>query len=465
MAAEKLSRLLLLSLLSLSLLAVNAAASDASPTKHVIRVPGDYPSIREAVEAASPGSLILIGPGVYNESVIVENKSGIVLRGVCGETIIRPPGGAAVTMRGSINVSIECLVAEAGGDGVLVEDSRIISLHDIVVRARGGVGVHVSGGEDVSLHNTTVSLGGGLYSILLEGSRNVAITGSSITHSGAGPVIQALGGERLVVTRSYIVIKSRVPLMNTTMNHTIMYLSDIRAEKAAPLIEHGGDVLAITHSPRPLRYRYRGGVYEGFLGNHWEGYGGIDGDGDGVNDEPLYFTGTSIVLDYYPLSSRPEGYEVLGPGSDGGIAAIYTGRPVILAPGAEDKEIAILVHNPGPWYRRIDVDVEAPDGIEASASRERLVAKPYETIRLSVNIGVGNGAHSGLYTVTVKLSDNASRTPIEIHVPVKIEAYPETPGSSGEAMEATIYIVITIIAAASAAVYLLAKKMRGRGNP
>lgn len=43
-------------------------------------VPGDYPTIQDAVDAAAPGDLILIGPGVYNEAVIVRTPS-LIIRG------------------------------------------------------------------------------------------------------------------------------------------------------------------------------------------------------------------------------------------------------------------------------------------------------------------------------------------------------------------------------------------------
>ena len=45
------------------------------------RVPGDYPTIQTAVDAAGPGDLVLIGPGVYREKVTVTTP-GLVIRGV-----------------------------------------------------------------------------------------------------------------------------------------------------------------------------------------------------------------------------------------------------------------------------------------------------------------------------------------------------------------------------------------------
>ncbi len=45
-----------------------------------LHVPSDYPTIQKAVDAAKPGSLVLVAPGVYREAVTVSNER-IVIRG------------------------------------------------------------------------------------------------------------------------------------------------------------------------------------------------------------------------------------------------------------------------------------------------------------------------------------------------------------------------------------------------
>ena len=60
-----------------------AGASNVSklPTG-TIRVPKDEPTIQLAVDAAKPGTLVLVAPGVYNEAVTVGPKHhDIVIRG------------------------------------------------------------------------------------------------------------------------------------------------------------------------------------------------------------------------------------------------------------------------------------------------------------------------------------------------------------------------------------------------
>jgi len=64
-------------------LAVRAGASSPSKLpRNTIRVPKDLPTIQQAVDAARPGTLVLVAPGVYNEGVTVgRTHHDIVIRG------------------------------------------------------------------------------------------------------------------------------------------------------------------------------------------------------------------------------------------------------------------------------------------------------------------------------------------------------------------------------------------------
>ncbi len=65
-----------------------AAGTDgAGPTSGTLRVPDDYDTIQDAVDAAEPGSLILIAPGTYNEAVDVTTDQ-LVIRGLDRNTVV-----------------------------------------------------------------------------------------------------------------------------------------------------------------------------------------------------------------------------------------------------------------------------------------------------------------------------------------------------------------------------------------
>jgi hypothetical protein len=63
-------------LVLISMAFVGLIASSAT-----LRVPTDYATIQAAVDAAAPGDTILISPGVYDESVTIESKTGLTIKG------------------------------------------------------------------------------------------------------------------------------------------------------------------------------------------------------------------------------------------------------------------------------------------------------------------------------------------------------------------------------------------------
>jgi hypothetical protein len=76
------------------LVAVAVVAPPArAAAQRVIRVPQDRPTIQAAVNAASPGTLVLVSPGVYHEAVTIGRAHrNIVVRGVNRETTILDGG-------------------------------------------------------------------------------------------------------------------------------------------------------------------------------------------------------------------------------------------------------------------------------------------------------------------------------------------------------------------------------------
>src|SRR5690606_6127550 len=84
-------------------LVVGACSDDESPEEtggttteapsegNTITVPTDYDTIQAAVDAAEPGDLILIEPGVYEEAVDVETEN-LTIRGLDRNEVILDGG-------------------------------------------------------------------------------------------------------------------------------------------------------------------------------------------------------------------------------------------------------------------------------------------------------------------------------------------------------------------------------------
>ncbi|HEX7297434.1 MAG TPA: right-handed parallel beta-helix repeat-containing protein [Solirubrobacteraceae bacterium] len=87
-------------------------------------VPSEYPTIQAAVDAAQPGDLVRIAPGVYREEVVVRaTKRDIVLRGTDRNRVVLDGGGGrrheGIVVHGD-GVAVENLTVRGfGSDGIL----------------------------------------------------------------------------------------------------------------------------------------------------------------------------------------------------------------------------------------------------------------------------------------------------------------------------------------------------------
>jgi plastocyanin len=84
-------------------------AAVEAPTGVTRRVPQDYPTIQNGVDAANPGDLVLIEKGEYNEAVFITTPS-IILRGVDRNAVI---------LDGKFELGTGVMI---GGNGVAVEN-------------------------------------------------------------------------------------------------------------------------------------------------------------------------------------------------------------------------------------------------------------------------------------------------------------------------------------------------------
>ncbi|MGW3498744.1 right-handed parallel beta-helix repeat-containing protein [Streptomyces sp. NPDC001020] len=126
-------RVMLALLITLTCVLAGCGSDDGGSSKgrrptgaHVtIRVPGDAPTISDAVSLAHPGDLVLVAPGVYHESVKI-NTARVTLRGESRDKVVidgrlQQPNGVVVTAPG---VAVENLTVKNNTqNGVLVTGS------------------------------------------------------------------------------------------------------------------------------------------------------------------------------------------------------------------------------------------------------------------------------------------------------------------------------------------------------
>jgi len=153
--------------------ALTAAASGM-----VLRVPEDHPTIQAAVDAASPGDLVLIAPGTYRESVWIDTER-IVVRGLDRNTVVLDGGfelGDGILVA-SDGVAIENLTVQRyRQNGVLISGAFASASRSQPSRSGYGSGTVVYGVDDAVVDGYRVSYvtaaSNGLYGIYAFAARN-----------------------------------------------------------------------------------------------------------------------------------------------------------------------------------------------------------------------------------------------------------------------------------------------------
>lgn len=132
----------------------------------VLAVPGDYPSIAEALKGAKDNDRIMLARGVYRESLVI--PSGVTLVGAgAAETVIEcpaeagavvtvPPGVKAVRLA-SLTLRHNGLVNDDERFAVLAIDGGQVEGNDLMVARGSGHGVAVVNGGKITLERSTVS--------------------------------------------------------------------------------------------------------------------------------------------------------------------------------------------------------------------------------------------------------------------------------------------------------------------
>lgn len=91
----------------------DGGGSEESSGATTIRVPEDHDTIQEAVDAASPGDLVLIAPGVYSEAVVVTTDE-VTIRGLDRNEVILDGGFEmenGIFVPGANGVAVENMTA------------------------------------------------------------------------------------------------------------------------------------------------------------------------------------------------------------------------------------------------------------------------------------------------------------------------------------------------------------------
>jgi len=169
-----------------------------------LRVPGDFPTIQAAIDQAASGDVILIAPGIYEESFTI-TKDGLILR---GDVEITPPGDveccgreifdvlSTVTIRGQItvlnadNLTIEGLTVTGFGFGIYMQGNMTDPVRNLVVKYCN-ISRNWKSGIQIVGHYTEISIFCSIISynnfdgiVISDWGSGVAVEGCDVSHNG-----------------------------------------------------------------------------------------------------------------------------------------------------------------------------------------------------------------------------------------------------------------------------------------
>ncbi|MEM9065834.1 MAG: hypothetical protein AAGB51_10140 [Planctomycetota bacterium] len=242
----------------------------------VISVPGDFPTIQEAIDAASSGDEIVVAPGVYTELVDLSSSSGVTLRssGGAAVTTIEAPavanpadpaqGDSTVRLRSGATIEGFTITGGIGATDFSGANSRY-----------GGGVLFVSGGtvRGCVVEGNSAALGGGAFvlngSVLIEDSEfsgnTAAVEASQLaSFNGAVSALRSTFSGSASPIRGAVVVIGRTASFDACVfesnaggalfaDTTVFPTSGVPAPSVSAVgcffTGNGGDVLAAIDAP------------------------------------------------------------------------------------------------------------------------------------------------------------------------------------------------------------------------
>lgn len=275
----------------------------------VIRVPADYPSIQQAVDAAGEGDVIVVAAGSYYEHIQV-NKSLALIGEDSSRIIIDGNGSGCIIEVNANNTIIDgfTLRNATWGINLNASDSKVANCR-MTSCDEVGVFVYLSGNI---IQNNEFSYNGGGYPSIMHGGGIQIYSNSNIVTNNCFFKNMLFGlsvtgennslDENVFIDANYSAITlvlSRYNnfTMNTLRNssHGVLFFNDSNYTRDN-IFYHNNFVNSdpSDDGTSPSLNSWNNSLGEG---NYWNWYGGEDLDGDLIGDTLTPF----IDLDRYPL--------------------------------------------------------------------------------------------------------------------------------------------------------------------
>lgn len=151
----------------------------------IIRVPGDYSTIQEAIDAARPGDKVLVAAGTYKENITLKNGAEIIGAGADVTTITAPSGNIVTVGSAGLRTSIRGFTIDgqsSNDDGIYCNDSSS-TISDVTITNTGDDGIYCDYYASPTISNVNISRPGS-YGIFCYDHSSPTISNVTISDGG-----------------------------------------------------------------------------------------------------------------------------------------------------------------------------------------------------------------------------------------------------------------------------------------
>lgn len=280
--------------------------------------PADFHTIQEAITAASPGDIIYVKTGAYNENIDVDKQLSLVGDGA-EDTIL----SAANSDKNAINITANNVsisgfkITGATGwypsaSGVYLNHVNNVSLlHNYVTNNTYGICLDFSNNNTIK--NNTVLLNYFGINLEHENRYNTIIENNASSNTVYGIVIWADSSNNLVANNVVLDNDPGISLGYSDFN--VIAYNDLAGNSRGIEIQQISNNNTIFHNNivdnNDQVYSISGAANfwdNGAEGNYWSNYTGVDSEPDGIGDTPHIIDANNT--DNYPLMGMFSVFEV-----------------------------------------------------------------------------------------------------------------------------------------------------------